>query len=118
MLCESGGSEETFLAKSNIPSLGILVCQGALSDNYVHRTQLGEGAAELSAAHGWCLGWGHHPMLVVVTGATCCSPPPVSLWVPCGLGVPGEFPSATSSSRLPMEPTAGCPAHQPSLSSR
>lgn len=41
MLCESGGFGEAFLAKSSIP-LGILVCQVALSNDYVHRTQLGE----------------------------------------------------------------------------
>lgn len=50
MLHESGGFEEVFLAKSTIPSLGILVCQGVLSNDYIDTTQLGEGAAEQSAA--------------------------------------------------------------------
>lgn len=121
MLCESGGFGEAFLAKSSIPP-GILGCQVALSNNYVHRTQLGEGAAELSAAHSWCLGWGHQPIPNMVTEATCCTPTTsterrcsVSLWVPCRVGVSGEFPSPTSASWLcspvPREPMAGCPAH-------
>lgn len=48
---EPGGFEEAFLAKSIIPSLGVLICQGVLN-NSIDTSRLGEGAEEESAARG------------------------------------------------------------------